>query len=77
MKINLIFLKLKIIKNKKFIKSNLLNKILTIIIKKINYKIKFILILLIFISFIAIILRLLIRNRNFINNYKKIVYLRL
>ena len=39
-------IKFKIMKNKKFIKRNLLNKISTIITKKINFKIKFILILL-------------------------------
>ena len=66
-RINLIFLKFKIMKNKKFIKRNLLNKTLTIITRKINFIMKFILILSIFISLAAIALRFLIRNRNFIS----------
>ena len=66
MRINLI-IKFKIIKNKEFIKRNSLNKTSTIIIKKINLIMKFILTLSIFIPFVAIALRPLIRNRNFIN----------
>ena len=65
-KITLI-IKFKIIKNKRYIKRNLLYKTLTIITKKINFIIKLILISLIFISFIAITLSFSIRNRNFIN----------
>ena len=65
-RINLI-IKFKIIKNKKFIKRSLLNKILMMIMKKINFIMKFMLISLIFISFIAIALRFSTRNQNFIN----------
>ena len=70
-------IKFKNIKNKGLIKRSLLNKILTMIMKKINLKMKFMLILSIFTSFIVIALRPLTRNRNFINICEKIIYLKL
>ena len=70
-------IKFKIIKNKRPIKSSLLNKISTMITKKMNLRMKFMLILLIFISFIIIVLRLLIRNRSFINICEKVICLKL
>ena len=55
-------IKLKNIKNKRLIKRSLLNKTSTIIMKRINLKMKFILTLSIFTPFITIALRSLTRN---------------
>ena len=61
---------------KMFIKVSRLRKIslIIIIMRKINFIIRFMLILSIFILLIVTILRFLIQNRNYINIYKKIVY---